>query len=305
MSGAVERLTDPRGGSIQIYCFKESPELVRFREKCFLGYETAKSLQLVLLDLGEEVMEEVLLVETEEITELHIHGGEANAKSFEAFVRELGFDLLPDKGGLNGLLQDVRGDRSISYLLSQIQGDLINEEDWEIEGYEFLSPLKVVIVGPPNAGKSTFFNWMVGANQALVSDQEGTTRDLLSARIAIGGCEVELMDTAGLDPSALSGEQVGGEDILSQSFKLSLKAMRESDLILAFDWAEAQDVLVDKELIAVGPKAELKFGVEAGNGVHSISVHTGLGLEELTAKIESWVAEKRPVKISPNFSPAL
>ena len=58
-------------------------------------------------------------------------------------------------------------------------------------------PPRVVLVGPPNAGKSRLFNALVGQPQALVSPQAGTTRDYLSALCDCGGLTVELIDLNG------------------------------------------------------------------------------------------------------------
>jgi tRNA modification GTPase len=56
----------------------------------------------------------------------------------------------------------------------------------------------VVIVGPPNAGKSSLFNALVGSARAIVTDVPGTTRDVLTERVDIGGVPVTLVDTAGM-----------------------------------------------------------------------------------------------------------
>ena len=56
----------------------------------------------------------------------------------------------------------------------------------------------VVIVGRPNAGKSSLFNALVGAARAIVTDVPGTTRDVLTERVDIGGVPITLVDTAGL-----------------------------------------------------------------------------------------------------------
>jgi tRNA modification GTPase len=57
---------------------------------------------------------------------------------------------------------------------------------------------RVVLYGPVNAGKSTLFNRLVGAERALVDEEPGTTRDALEARLELGGLAVTLVDTAGL-----------------------------------------------------------------------------------------------------------
>lgn len=56
----------------------------------------------------------------------------------------------------------------------------------------------VVIAGPPNAGKSSLFNALLGASRAIVTEMPGTTRDVLTDRVDIGGVPVTLADTAGL-----------------------------------------------------------------------------------------------------------
>jgi GTP-binding protein len=56
------------------------------------------------------------------------------------------------------------------------------------------------LVGRPNVGKSTLFNRYAGYRRALVADQPGLTRDRIAERIEVGGREIWLVDTAGLDP---------------------------------------------------------------------------------------------------------
>jgi tRNA modification GTPase len=58
---------------------------------------------------------------------------------------------------------------------------------------------RVVLLGPPNAGKSSLFNALVGDARAMTSPEPGATRDVLSAIARMGGREVELFDTAGVD----------------------------------------------------------------------------------------------------------
>ncbi len=68
---------------------------------------------------------------------------------------------------------------------------------------------KIVLYGPVNAGKSTLFNRLIGADRAIVDAEPGTTRDTLEARIELDGLAVTLVDTAGLRDDAERIESLG------------------------------------------------------------------------------------------------
>jgi tRNA modification GTPase len=61
---------------------------------------------------------------------------------------------------------------------------------------------RIVIVGAPNAGKSSLMNALAGSDVAIVSDEPGTTRDVLEARLSLGGQLVIITDTAGIREKA-------------------------------------------------------------------------------------------------------
>jgi tRNA modification GTPase len=84
--------------------------------------------------------------------------------------------------------------------------------------------LTLAIVGRPNAGKSSLFNCLVERDRAIVTATPGTTRDLVTERISLGGIPVELVDTAGLRES--------GEEIEQLGIARSREALAEAALVL-------------------------------------------------------------------------
>lgn len=135
---------------------------------------------------------------------------------------------------------------------------------------------RVVLVGPPNAGKSRLFNALIGGGQALVSDQAGTTRDYLSARCACDGLEVELIDTAGIE--AASGE------IESRAQALRDEQAARADLVLVCHAPDVTplDQVSDRPRLDVATKADL--GISRGLVTSSA---TGMGLDTLRSAIAS------------------
>jgi tRNA modification GTPase len=84
--------------------------------------------------------------------------------------------------------------------------------------------LTLAIVGRPNVGKSSLFNRLVERERAIVTAQPGTTRDLVSETVAIGGIPVELVDTAGIRRALDEAESIG--------IKKSVEALADADLVL-------------------------------------------------------------------------
>lgn len=82
--------------------------------------------------------------------------------------------------------------------------------------------IKTVLIGEPNAGKSSLLNRLVGRERALVSPEPGTTRDYLEERIVVGPHWLRLIDTAGLNLSPSSLEQRGMEKTIEQAGEADL-----------------------------------------------------------------------------------
>jgi tRNA modification GTPase len=101
--------------------------------------------------------------------------------------------------------------------------------------------LTLAIVGRPNVGKSSLFNRLVERERAIVTAQPGTTRDLVSETVAIGGIPVQLVDTAGIRRALDEAESIG--------IKKSMEALADADLVLIVLDATQPTSDEDRELL--------------------------------------------------------
>ena len=109
-------------------------------------------------------------------------------------------------------------------------------------GHAVMEGISTVICGKPNVGKSSLYNALVGRDAAIVTEIEGTTRDLLSESVSIGRVTLRLCDTAGIRETDDKVEKIGVER--------AKRSLDEAELVLAvFDNSRALDN-EDKELIS-------------------------------------------------------
>jgi tRNA modification GTPase len=118
----------------------------------------------------------------------------------------------------------VASDATILDRIAQIESPLRQLSATFTYGKIVHQGLTLAIVGRPNVGKSSLFNRLVERERAIVTAQPGTTRDLVSETVAIGGIPVELMDTAGIRHALDEAESIG--------IKKSMEALAEADLVL-------------------------------------------------------------------------
>lgn len=151
-------------------------------------------------------------------------------------------------------------------------------------GEHLTKPYRVVIAGPPNVGKSSLINSLLGYERAIVFDQPGTTRDVVTALTSFDGWPVELADTAGLRDSSDPLEYAG--------VKLACEQIANADaVVLVFDvsepWIVAYNRLVSDTpgAIVVHNKCDLtKADLSRPPGLFTSTV-TGTGLAELIGEI--------------------
>ncbi len=148
-----------------------------------------------------------------------------------------------------------------------------------------------MLAGPPNVGKSSLINALLGFQRAIVFDQPGTTRDVLTTRTAIDGWPVVLADTAGL--------RLATDDVEGQGITRAWEALRGADCVVAVmevgqdrAWpaaAFAEDALhVLNKVDVVADRSTLPQGPILTSAV------TGLGLDELLAAISQQLVPQPP-----------
>ncbi|MER9919029.1 MULTISPECIES: tRNA uridine-5-carboxymethylaminomethyl(34) synthesis GTPase MnmE [unclassified Mesorhizobium] len=141
---------------------------------------------------------------------------------------------------------------------------------------------EVVILGAPNAGKSSLFNVLARREAAIVTDEPGTTRDLLEVVLDLHGVRVRVTDTAGLREGPGKIEAIGIEKARAKAHTADLVLLLE-DLA---DPTAIGNMPVDAPVLRIGTKVDLLKGsprLEAYDAL--ISTVDGTGLAELLAEI--------------------
>jgi tRNA modification GTPase len=135
--------------------------------------------------------------------------------------------------------------------------------------------VRVVIAGPPNAGKSSLLNAISGSDRAIVTDLPGTTRDHIEVPLVLAGVPIRLTDTAGLRESGEKVEQIGVD-----------RARKLIELADVLVWLGEADQRPDHpNSVVVHPRVDLPHRSEAPAGSIPVSSRTGAGLADLTRVI--------------------
>jgi tRNA modification GTPase len=153
--------------------------------------------------------------------------------------------------------------------------------------------LSVVILGAPNAGKSSLMNALARRDVAIVSDEAGTTRDVIELHLDLGGYPVLLADTAGLRESGSKVETEGVRRALDRASRADLKLVVLDGAV----WPvipEATRAQIDAQAILVLNKADLLASPLEGRSGHelmAVSALTGAGLADLLSALGARAAE--------------
>jgi len=171
--------------------------------------------------------------------------------------------------------------------------------------------LTLAIVGRPNVGKSSLFNRMVERDRAIVTATPGTTRDLVSETVAMGGIPIKLVDTAGIRRALDEAESIG--------IRKSMEAIADADLVLVVLDASQEIADEDRELLAqvdggraiiVENKTDLPAAQDSVSSSQTSSSRapsvrtsavTGRGVAELRAEIFRHIGGESEVSAESGF----
>jgi len=168
---------------------------------------------------------------------------------------------------------------------------------WQRFGRHLTQPWDVVIGGPPNVGKSSLINRLVGYERAIVFNQPGTTRDVVSVETAIDGWPVSFSDTAGQRGTA--------DELEARGIEQAVEALLRADLrIVAIDQSQPRDEftqqLIDRfpSALLVLHKADLPRHESWANPLPdnalAVSSATGDGVQELIEAIATRLVPELP-----------
>lgn len=183
----------------------------------------------------------------------------------------------------------ARGRQVVERLAGEIGAHLADANRGEIVRDGF----RVVLAGPPNAGKSSLLNTLARRDIAIVSEEAGTTRDVIEARLDIGGYAVVVADTAGIRDAAGAIEREG--------IRRTEARARDADLVLwivdgvAPDWRMPDDFGGGSARVRILNKADVADPAAAQAApadVLVVSARTGQGLAALCERIATAVRER-------------
>ena len=274
------------------------------------------------VDAGGRPLDEIVLYRAAEtVFEVNCHGGPAAVEAVCRRLADLGMEQVdpdrlltiegagPIERDAERMLREARTPLAGRILLDQRNGALARAveeilkdlaagrsaeagkeldallERWQSCGRLLASPPRVAVTGPPNVGKSTLVNRLVGAERVITSATPGTTRDYVEAHAAIEGLPVVLVDTAGLRES--------GEAIEREGVARARREMRAAAVVVyLLDAAEGVRPEDEAALGALGEravaawnKADLAARLLGKPAAVAISALAGEGIEALAESV--------------------
>lgn len=204
-------------------------------------------------------------------------------------LAERTFDLLADVEAALDVAEDERDLTDSDARLAERAADLARAIDELLDSgrpaHRVRDGARVVLLGPTNAGKSSLFNRLVGSTRTIVTDEPGTTRDLVEELVVVAGLPLVLVDAAGV-ADAERAAALGRAETLG--IARALDAAERADLVLeVYDLSRAERPagLPAAGRLRVGTHADLPAAAPPAQGSVQVSSVTGAGLDELTRRI--------------------
>ena len=286
---------------------------------CHGGLSVIKSLTGVFLALGFREAEpgefskiafengKLSLNEAEAVADLvHSEDVDRGLLSSEAVAGKLS-NIISDLGDrVDGLRVYIEGsidfsDEDYNFIaegdvcnkLVEIKSSLVDLIDSSLVSTKKLTKNRVLFFGPPNTGKSSLFNRMLGFERALVSNVPGTTRDLIDSEMFYNSVNMELVDSAGIRET--------NDLIEAMGVALSGVGVEESDLILVVldhlteNYIDSfGSTLKEKSFLLVFNKSDEKEPLNSYDCV--VSAKSGSGVQELKELIFKFIKEDKKNK---------
>lgn len=248
------------------------------------GEFTRRAFEAGRLDLTEaEGLADLIAAETDSQRRqaLRLAGGafRTRADAWRQRVIELratveaGLDFSDEEDVPADITADLAG------RIEALNAELAAELEAGQRGERIRDGFEVVVLGPPNAGKSSLVNALSRRDVAIVTDIPGTTRDLLEVHLDLGGYAVTLVDTAGLRP--------GGDAIEAEGMRRGRARAAAADLIL---WLNETGADVPEEVILLGvPVVVLRSKADLlppeRRGDDDLAVHDRASLDRLVSRL--------------------
>ena len=180
---------------------------------------------------------------------------------------------------------DFLSDDRIALQLAEVYRELEAVLHETNQGALLIEGASVVLMGKPNAGKSSLMNLLTGRDTSIVTDIPGTTRDVVNETLQLDGIPLRLVDTAGIRDSL--------DKIEAEGVKRALAAGEQADLVIAVVDASEPDAPKQAESLMDDPRTVVVFNkidlvTNTDRFIHAIhmSAKTGVGLQSLKDQLK-------------------